>query len=67
MKPISFWRAMAGTGGQLREQGGDASKWSTCRALTQPVAERVMAHTNDASDRLAVCLTGGSTRQGFTN
>jgi hypothetical protein len=20
-KPISFWRAMAGTGGQLREQG----------------------------------------------
>ena len=35
--------------------------------LGQTVAERVMAHINDASDRLADCLTGGSTRQGFTN
>src|SRR5262249_7903950 len=55
MKPTSFWRAMAGA-------GGDASKWSTCRALAQ---ERVMAHINDASDRLAVYLTGGSTQQGL--
>ena len=57
MKPTSFWRAMAVAGGQLREQGRDASK----------VAERVMPHINDAGDRLATCLTRGSTRQGLTN
>src|SRR5262249_19871287 len=65
MKPTSFWLAMAGAGGQLREAGGDASKWSTCRALAQSVAERVMAHINAASDRLAVYLTGGSPQVGL--
>ena len=64
MKPTSFWRAMAGAGGQLREQGRDCVE-GVC--LGQAVAERVMAHINDAGDRLAACLTGGSTRQGFTN
>src|SRR5215471_19714299 len=64
-KPTSFWRAMAGGGGQLREQGVMRRSGSTCRALAQSVAERVMAHINDASDRLAVYLTGGSTQQGL--
>ena len=34
-------------------------------SLAQAVVERVMAHINDASDRLAVYLTGGSTQQGL--
>jgi hypothetical protein len=67
MKPTSFWRAMAGAGGQLREQGRDCVEGVHMLCLGQAVAERVMAHINDASDRLADCLTGGSTRQDFTN
>ena len=58
---------MAGAGGQLREQGRDCVEGAHMLCLGQVVAERVMAHISDASDRLAVCLTGGSTRQGFTN
>ena len=67
MKPTSFSRAMAGAGGQLREQGRDCVEGVHMLCLGQAVAERVMAHINDASDRLADCLTGGSTRQSFTN
>jgi len=36
-------------------------------SLAQAVVERVMARINDAGDRLATCLTRGSTRQGLTN
>ena len=67
MKPTSFWRAMAGAGGQLREQGRDCVEGVHMPSLAQAVAERVMAHINDAGDRLAACLTRGSTRQGLTN
>ena len=58
---------MAGAGGQLREQGRDCVEGVHMLCLGQAVAERVIAHINDEGDRLAACLTGGSTRQGFTN
>jgi len=35
MKPTSFWRAMAGAGGQLREQGRDCVEGAHISSLAQ--------------------------------